>query len=181
LVHDLSYRAVAIDRPHGDVQLTRVAEIQASLLALDKSAVALFLEAEKELECRHLTGNLQLCRALHRLRERGKRAIAVSDTHFSERELRTLIQNLTPDLPVQQIYSSSDLGLTKHSGRVFERVAMLEGIPAGRIVHCGDDVHSDFKMARAAGWQAVLMRRPARMRLSRKVFAMFALLQTVSG
>jgi predicted HAD superfamily hydrolase len=181
LVHDLTYRAVALDRPQGDVQLTRMAEIQASLLGLDKSAVALFLDVEKELECRHLTGNRQLCQTLRKLSRQGKRTIAVSDTYLSERDLRTLINNLIPDAPIQQIYSSSDLGLTKHSGRVFERVAMLEGVPAGRIVHCGDDIHSDSNMARAAGWQAVLIRRPAWMRLSRKLFAMFALLQTAPG
>lgn len=181
LVHDLTYRAVALDRPQGDVQLSRMAEIQATLLALDKSAVALFMDAEKELECRHLTGNRHLCQALHRLRRQGKRTIAVSDTYLSERDLWTLIHNLIPNPPIQQIYSSSDLGLTKHSGQVFERVAMLEGVPAGRIIHCGDDVHSDINMARAAGWQAMHVRRPAWMRLSRKLFAMFALLQTASS
>jgi HAD superfamily hydrolase (TIGR01549 family) len=174
-VHDSAYRAVALERPDGDATLSRMAEIQALLLGLDKSTISLFIAAELEIERLRLTANKFLCPFLKDLRRQGKRVIAISDTYLSVQNLEDLIRDLVHDSPVQKIYSSSDLGLTKHSGRVFERVATLENVPLGRIVHCGDNEHSDVRMARAAGCQAILLPRPAWMRLSRKLFAALTL------
>lgn len=174
-VHDLAYRAVALERPDGDATLTRMSELQALLLGLDRSTVPLFIAAELEIERRRLSSNRLLCQYLTKLREQGKRVIAISDTFLSMRNVADLIRDLVPRSPIQKIYTSGDLGMTKQSGRAFYQVASLEGVPLGKIVHCGDHPHSDVAMARAAGCQAVLLRRPAWVRMSRKISAALTL------
>ncbi len=125
-VQGLAYRAVALERPDGDTTLTRICELQALLLGLDKSTVSLFVAAELEVERRRLSRNGPLCAYLASLRKRGKRVIAISDTFLSRQNIEDLIRDLVPGSPIQTIYTSSDLGLTKQSGRIFQHVASLE-------------------------------------------------------
>jgi HAD superfamily hydrolase (TIGR01549 family) len=175
LVHKLVYRAVGLERPDGDATLVRMAEIQASLAGLEASLVPLFIEAELETECQHLAANKCLREFLSNLRQLGKRVIAISDTYMSAQNIRFLIQNLIEESPIEQVYTSSDLNLTKHSGQIFERVAHLENASCDRIVHCGDNVHSDVAMARAAGCHAIFLPRSTWVKASRKVSAAVAL------
>ena len=53
---------------------------------------------------------------------------------------------------IAAVYSSADLGLTKHRGGVFAAVAE-------RILHIGDNYQVDVRMAQHAGWHAVHLPR----------------------
>jgi predicted HAD superfamily hydrolase len=174
-VHKLAYRTVAFERPGGDATLAGMAGIQASLLGVDASLIPLFIEAELKVERKRLVSNKSLCGFLRSLRDQGKRIIAISDTYLSVQDVSFLIESLIDDSPIEKVYTSSELGLTKHAGSIFTQVAGLESVPSHRIVHCGDNRHSDFVMARAAGYQAVLLPRPAWVQMLRKLSAVTAL------
>lgn len=174
-IHQVAYQAVSVEALNGDAALARMIETQLALLDLDRSAASVFLAAELEVETRHLTPNLPLVRLLFALRKSGKRVIAISDTYFSKENLELLVGRIVGESPIERIYASCDLGLTKHSGLVFSEVARLEKVTLDRFLHCGDDAHADLAMARAAGCQAVLLPRPAWVRFLRRLSALRSL------
>jgi len=169
---DPAYRAVEIFRPAGDVPLAHFHRLQGALLGLDAAASAALAEAEIETERRHLAPNRPLIEQLTRLSECGKRVVAVSDTYFSGAAIEHLLGEVAPAHPIARVYSSSDAGLTKRSGELFTFVADAEGVAASRVLHCGDDPHSDIRMARQRGLGAVRLGRPHRVRLLRRLNAM---------
>ncbi len=170
--HASAYDAVSIERPEGDATLERMSEIQANLLGLDPSLVSLFIAAELEVESRHLSPNRSLIRFIDGLVGEGKRVIAVSDMYLSAGEIGQLMTRVIGKVPVHRIYASSEFGLTKRSRRLFDAVAAAEQIPSDRLLHYGDSAHADVSMARAAGWQACLFRRPNWMLAARKLAAL---------
>lgn len=52
-----------------------------------------------------------------------------------------------------KLYVSCDYGLTKHSGNLFRKVLSLENAHAAKLVHTGDNIHADIKMAKQHGIQ----------------------------
>jgi FMN phosphatase YigB (HAD superfamily) len=60
------------------------------------------------------------------------------------------------------VISSADAGVSKHSGRLFPVVAARLGLDPARIIHIGDNPHSDGRNARAAGFATVALPPPGR-------------------
>ena len=166
-LHDQSYRAVSTERPCGEARLTDMHALQARLLGGGHDVAALLREAEFSVERHRLSPNQRLLQTLKRLTASGKRVIAISDTYYATDDLVDLIEAVVGYNPFMCVYASSDLGLTKHSGRIFASVSAREQVAAQRSLHVGDDVHADFAMPRAAGWQAVHLPRPAAVRAAR--------------
>ena len=167
-VHGLAYQAVRMERPEGDATLARMHEIQCLLLGLDPSCMPLMQEAELAVERRRLSANHNLLDWLAAMRAEGKPVIAISDTYLSGAAVNALVSEKTGS-SIERTYVSSDLGLTKHSGKLFASVAALEGIPLARMLHCGDHARSDVRMPRAAGMQAIFLPRPPLQRAMRKI------------
>lgn len=83
----------------------------------------------------------------------GKQTIIISDfihpSSFVERVLRQCgIDGW------DHIFVSSDVGLKKHSGSLFEYVETTLGLDKNTICHIGDNAHGDIKMAKEQGWNA---------------------------
>lgn len=83
----------------------------------------------------------------------GKKTIIISDfihpTHFVERVLRHCGVD-----GWDHIFVSSDVGLKKHSGSLFQFVEETIGIDKTKVCHVGDNAHGDIKMAEENGWTA---------------------------
>ena len=159
MVHGLAYQAVAIERPAGDATLARMQKVQCLLLALDPSHIAQMQEAELAVERRSLSANRRLIDWLAAMRAKGKPVIAISDIYLPTTIVGALLSEKAGSA-IQRTYVSSDLGLTKHAGKLFANVAATEGMPLARILHCGDHPRSDVAMPRAAGMQAAFLPRP---------------------
>ena len=174
-VHGLAYQAVRMERPEGDATLARMHGIQSALLGLDPSCITHMQEAEIAVERRSLSANRHLLDWLAAMRAEGKPVIAISDIYLPTTVVRALISEKT-GTAVERTYVSSDLGLTKRSGKLFANVAAMEGMPLTRMLHCGDHPRSDVAMARAAGMQAVLLPRPPLQRGLRKISSLAGVL-----
>jgi FMN phosphatase YigB (HAD superfamily) len=171
-VHTLSYRSAAIERPAGDAALKRIHALQGRLLGLPDDCQPLLREAELMVECKRLRANQPLLAVLRRFASAGKRIVATSDTYYSSQDLEWLLGRIVRcPSPIMRQYSSSDIGLTKHPGGLFVAVAEREQVEASRILHRGDDLHADIKMANAAGCQTIHLPRPALVRVVRKANA----------
>ena len=159
-VHKRSYAAVALECPGGDATLEQMLRIQLALFRLPVAYLPMLIASELEVEARHLSPSRGLLKLVARLKSLGKRVVATSDMYLSGASTAALIESVIGSNPLDQIYMSSDLGTTKHAGTLFARVAALEGVQPARILHCGDHPEADVIMSRAAGCQAVLLRRP---------------------
>lgn len=168
-LHASGYRAVALERPLGEARLDDMARAMATAVGLDDEAARLIADVEVEVDARHLRAHRQLIEVLAAAADAGKRVVAVSDTYYSEPQLRTLLSSVVGAHPFAAVYSSADLGATKHAGSIFDVVTASEGIAPERVVHVGDDQRADVDQPAAAGWVPVHLPRGARHLAARRV------------
>lgn len=79
-------------------------------------------------------------------KKRGLKIILVSDTYFSQNEMRTLLQACLPQdvyAMIEQIYPSSQYGYGKSAG-LFKYVLEDMKLKPGQIYHLGDNLMADF-------------------------------------
>jgi putative hydrolase of the HAD superfamily len=95
---------------------------------------------------------------LDRLAARGLRLAVISN--WDER-LRTLLGRLGLDSRFQTIVVSSEVGHAKPHPAIFAEATARLGLPAGRILHIGDNPEADLRGARDAGLHALQILRSA--------------------
>jgi predicted HAD superfamily hydrolase len=162
-----SYRAVAVGRPSGEARLTAIYDVIAMVLDLHPGAAQVMYQIEVETDIEHLKPNRELLQLLEDIAKAGTRVVAVSDTYYSSRSLDRMLDAVVGPHPIKTIYSSADLGLTKHVGLVFDAVATAEGVAPNSIVHVGDHYEVDVLNAQKAAWAAVHLAPIGRARLRR--------------
>lgn len=111
------------------------------------------MQTEWEWERRCCYANPYMLRAVNALSRMGKQIIAVSDMYLSGRQLeRLLSENGYP--PVSGCFSSGELGCSKSDGSLYDALRRRYGAER-RIVHVGDNRHSDVKNASSHGLRSV--------------------------
>lgn len=173
--HDNAYRAVAMERPEGDAALRDICRTMAAALGRGDDAAEVLRTTEVDTDIAHLHPNRPLLDLYDELARHGLRIVAVSDTYYGESDLRRILDEVVGPHPLTAVYSSADIGLTKHRGRLFDEVAGREGLAPGQILHVGDHPDADVRRARAAGWTAVHLPREARHRLRKAAGRVLAL------
>lgn len=177
-LHANAYRAVALTRPHGEARLADICATMATMLGLDSSAAELLHHTEVGVDIDHLRSNRPLVVLLGRAARRGARVVAVSDTYYDRGDLVRMLDRVVGHHPLAAVYSSADLGLTKHAGGIFAEVARREGVAAADIVHVGDSRSADVARAESAGWAAIHLPRSHRYE-TRRLIGRVASLPTV--
>jgi putative hydrolase of the HAD superfamily len=94
--------------------------------------------------------------ALEAARNRGLRSVVVSNWDCSLPDVLDRV-GLAPLL--DGIVASAPAGARKPSAAIFERGLSLAGVGPSEAIHVGDTVTDDIEGARAAGIEAVLLRR----------------------
>lgn len=158
-VQRAAYRAVAVERPTGDASLRAMCAAVAATAGLGSTAHHVLARCEVDVDIARLRANRCLVALLAHAATRGARIIVVSDTYYSADDLERILTEVIGSHPVSGIYSSADLGATKHSGSIFARVAAAEGVDPAEILHLGDHPVADGRMAAAAGWRVVAVPR----------------------
>jgi predicted HAD superfamily hydrolase len=153
--HANAYRAVAMERPGGDARFATICLAAITPLGLGPNEAEMLHDAELEVDSGHLRPNHTLLALLEEERAAGRRVIAVSDIYYSSTDVEELLIRVTGTNPFDAVYTSSDLKATKLAGTIFPRVAGIEGVGGGDILHIGDNLDSDVNNARTAGWRAV--------------------------
>ena len=154
-----AYRAVTIERPEAEASISAICQTAAIALGLGEEAARLLQQIEVDVDIEHLRPHRPFLELLDRVARSGTRVIAVSDTYLHQTDLHRILDSVVGHHPIAAVYSSADLGLTKHAGGVFAAVAEREDVPPERILHIGDSYQVDVRMARHAGWHAVHLPR----------------------
>ena len=119
---------------------------------------------------REISTELSICKCnipalafFNKVKESGKKIIIISDMYLKASDIEKLLRNCGYDLDGVEIYVSSEYGLTKRSGNLFKTV--LSDLKAQKaikssndITHIGDNLRSDWLMARKVGLKAVLVK-----------------------
>ncbi len=105
------------------------------------------VEHEVEVELQHVRVAEGARDLLQVLKSRGKRVIATSDTYLELSHLRRIFIGLDLDRYIDEIYLSSEYGLGKYSGRLFQRILEKERADPSKVVHVGDTYESDIRGA----------------------------------
>ena len=86
----------------------------------------------------------------------GLRVVLVSDTYFSDPELRRILDREPFDaLKIDDVFTSSQYGVGKGFG-LYRTMLEILGVPAGEVLHIGDNADADEERARAEGIRTVL-------------------------
>ncbi len=106
------------------------------------------MQLECEIEEKLCYANPYMLQVWKRLQELEKRVIIVSDMYLPRACIEKILQN-AGYTGAERIYISSEYGENKAGGDLFHRV--LRDFSGNRIVHIGDNPHSDHKMAQKCG------------------------------
>lgn len=124
---------------------------------LDDAAVKALSDAEVAAEieaCAPLASAVALIR---RAREKKLRIVIVSDTYFTEEQLRRLLAATLPEdayRAIDRVFCSSAIGRPKADG-MFGPVLRALGVKGKDVLHVGDNLNADVRGAEEAGIRAV--------------------------
>ena len=96
--------------------------------------------------------------ALESLAGRGRRLLVLSNF---DRRLRTILSGHDLTRYFDHLVISSEVGASKPDPLIFATAARLAACSPGECLHIGDDEQCDLQGARAAGFQARLVKRPS--------------------
>ena len=82
-----------------------------------------------------------------------------TDMYLDSSTIEEILQNCGYDLTDVPIYVSSEYGKTKRSGNLFRTVLEHEEVEAGKVLHIGDNLISDYLMPKKCGMKSFLYRR----------------------
>ncbi|MBI5387361.1 MAG: HAD-IA family hydrolase [Verrucomicrobia bacterium] len=116
--------------------------------------------------------------ALEGLRRRGVKMAVISN--WDDRLLGLLRELGLADF-FSDVCVSFKVGIPKPSSHIFALASQRLGVPAGAILHVGDSPVEDGAGARAAGFQAALLRRQAGPRNGEEIGSLAEVLARVNG
>lgn len=130
--------------------------IVAEELGLPAHAAKLFEEAEEAADLSVLAPSELGKELLRRAQDAGVRVCITSDTFYREEMIRAVLSKGGIE-GYDRLFLSSVVGLTKHSGDLFDHIAADLGCEPGEILHIGDNARSDGDNARARGLRSLVV------------------------
>ena len=160
LAHHLAYQSVPPVQGCREASAERIFTVMAQILGLPADAVPALMEVELDYEAAHLRPNPVILDLAATARKREIPVIAVSDMYWGGKALSSLLERLLPEGGgIRKVYSSSDFGVSKASGKLFDHVLRETGCSPEKILHAGDDMQADF-LAPCAGKGIRCLRLP---------------------
>lgn len=108
------------------------------------------MKLEEELELKFCYANPFMKEVFHRLQEKGKKIIVISDMYLPEKFLTELLEQ-NGYTGISGLYVSCEFCCSKGNGKLFETVKNVYQKNT-RMIHVGDNEYSDVKMAERSGF-----------------------------
>ena len=144
LAHYLTYHCKEPIQGCREPRAEAIFATMANILALPADAAGELAALELGYEAEHLRANPVVCELVRRARWNNIPVIAVSDMYWSGGRIMELLEKTLPaDVTVDRVYSSSDLGVSKAAGVLYDRVLEMEKCKSERLLHLGDNRESD--------------------------------------
>ncbi len=123
------------------------------------------VENEAQLELAVLDEIAGAKSALDDIRAAGWKVVFLSDMHHGANEVRLWLETFDLALPHDEVISSSDLGVSKSQGDLFDRVRQLHG----DFIHVGNQLWADVAVAGTRGIRPIALRHAESNRYERVV------------
>lgn len=114
-------------------------------------------EKEIELEVMLCVPKIPMCKLYARLQKAGKKVFLSSDMYLPKEVVERILERCGIH-GYLRLYLSSDERKTKRDGSLFKELLRKEGLNPSDIVHIGDNVHSDYLIARHLGIRSLLLK-----------------------
>ncbi len=116
------------------------------------------IHAEVELERESIYPIPAVVSQIRHLRKIGNRIIFISDMYLPSSVLAPILMDCGVMEKGDALYVSCDVGVSKHHGQLFHHVLNAEGLEAAQLIHSGDNLHADIRMASNANIKACHIR-----------------------
>jgi len=144
LAHQLTYRGTNAVQGCREPRAAAIFGCMANILALPGDAAEVLSALELRYEVEHLRANPVVCALVRRARQNHIPVIAVSDMYWSGEQIMEILKRCLPaDAVVDRVYCSSDFGVSKASGLLYDRVLKERNCRPERLLHLGDNRDSD--------------------------------------
>jgi len=144
LAHHLTYHAKNAVQGCREPRAEAIFVCMANILALPGDAAEVLAALELRYEEEHLHANPAVCAIVRRARRDGIPVIAMSDMYWSGGQISELLRKCLPaDVVVDRVFCSSDFGVSKASGQLYDRVLKELNCKPERMLHLGDNRDSD--------------------------------------
>ncbi|EEF62379.1 hydrolase (HAD superfamily)-like protein [Pedosphaera parvula Ellin514] len=136
-----------------EITLVEIWEVLLSSLGwTDKDLIKCEIEAEEQLLFPIAIMREQVLTS----RKQGIRVVFTSDTYLPRSFVEKLLINRGFAEPGDGFYISSEIGKTKASGNLFKHLLQAEAVSPNKVQHVGDNVQSDYLVAKSCGIDAAL-------------------------
>lgn len=129
-----------------DVNYHEIYDEMASEKILDENVVHYARQREFQFECEITRPRSKVIELLNFAHQIGKRVILVSDMYLTTPQVSRLL-NLNNIAGYDQLYLSSELGLRKDIGTMWDFLVKQEGLNETNFIHFGDNEHSDIQLS----------------------------------
>jgi predicted HAD superfamily hydrolase len=128
------------------------------ILGIPTSLKELTIKAELEYETEALQENPLIQPILLEAMDYGVPVALISDMYMGRAHISVLIDRIMPGVfQSTSIYSSGDLKISKRAGLLFDYVAEQYAVAPSQCLHIGDNLNSDYLMAKSRGWKAAYL------------------------
>lgn len=136
----------------------------------DARATDRLVQAELEYEATQLMVSSAIRSLVLSHHADGGKVICISDMYMKSKRIESLISALDPALfeAIDCVFSSSDLTVSKSSGRIFDKVSSDLGMSPGDFFHVGDALLGDYQRPRQYGWNALYLPVPRKLQEERR-------------
>ncbi|MBC9070400.1 hypothetical protein IAI53_00285 [Thauera sp. CAU 1555] len=154
----LRWRAVAENsaraRVGRDVDLSAIFEEMADLAGLSASDVDVLTRIEHEVELAAVSAREDYRRLLSEALRAGKRVVLASDMYLPRRHVELMLQRCGV-AGWHALYVSSEVGVRKDSGALYDHLLAMEAVRADEVLVIGDNERSDFQIPADRGMRTL--------------------------
>lgn len=110
-------------------------------------------DLEELLEVENCVPNRFMMEVVDYCRKEGKKIVITTDMYLSSKVISGILNKI--GVKYDYLFVSGEVGKTKKSGTLFKHVLDELGIAPTDVIHMGDSIHSDIKMANKNGIEAI--------------------------
>ena len=138
-----------------EVTLADIYGVVGSRMGFADADIARAMELELALEQEAITANPDVSSQIGEIRTSGRRILFMSDIYLPREFVARLLEKNALLGPVDGLYVSSEVGLQKSTGALFDHVLAKEGLKPAELLHIGDSQAWDVDMPRKRGVRAL--------------------------
>lgn len=138
-----------------EVSLAEIYQELADQLGIDHSLRDRMMRLEMETEARLLQRRALGVQAFQTAIEAGVPVYLVSDMYLPKHFVEAVLARLEIS-GYEELLLSSDIGVRKHEGELFDHLVKVTGVSPNSILHIGDNPHGDRDVPRQKGLRAIL-------------------------